>query len=38
MDITNFEDSDFVDFLQELLIEQESEERDILRSRLPTTR
>ena len=30
MDITNFDDPDFVDFLQELLIEQEPEERDIL--------
>lgn len=30
MDITNFDDPDFVDFLQELLIEQDPEERDIL--------
>lgn len=30
MDITNFDDPDFVDFLQELLIEQEPKERDIL--------
>ncbi|HUN14950.1 MULTISPECIES: hypothetical protein [unclassified Alistipes] len=31
MEITNFDDPDFVDFLQELLIEQEPEEQDILR-------
>ena len=30
MEITNFDDPDFVDFLQELLIEQDPEERDIL--------
>lgn len=30
MDITNFDDPDFVDFLQKLLIEQDPEERDIL--------